>query len=79
MAKNTLRRDGYFATYFHPWEFGEIREFKEVPGYIKMNSGEKFSVRLEKVIQELKQEGEFLTCREAVNNVLNLYCSSENI
>ena len=63
-AKMSLRKTGYFATYFHPWEFSdELAKRKEVPGYIKKNSGKKLVERLSKVILSLqKEEGlEFTT------------------
>ena len=55
LAKRALKRDGYFATYFHPWEFSEIREYK-IPSYIKLNSGKKMGERLRYVIRNLKGE-----------------------
>lgn len=65
LSVGALRHDGYFATYFHPWEFGAIRGFREVPRYIKVNSGEKLAERLEKLILALKKEGgEFVTYGE---------------
>lgn len=57
LARMALKHDGYFATYFHPWEFAELMEFSVVPGYIKHNSGMKLVGRLEKVIDELKRAG----------------------
>lgn len=65
MTCRTLRRTGYFATYFHPWEFAELDDFKEVPRYIKRNSGMKLVNRLHKVINQLQADDvEFLTFRE---------------
>ena len=65
MAKMALKRDGYFATYFHPWEFAELAEYNAVPGYIKYNSGMKLVGRLEGLIQELQKKGhEFVTYNE---------------
>lgn len=57
LARKVLRDTGYFATYFHPWEFAGLAGFKEVPGYIKMNSGKDLVRRLDKVLCELKKEG----------------------
>ena len=65
LAKNALKRDGYFATYFHPWEFADIMGCEAVPKYIKHNSGEKMVERLESVIRGLKRGGnEFMTYSE---------------
>ena len=56
MAKMTLKKTGYFATYFHPWEFAScLSRYKVVPRYIKKNSGVKLIERLEKVVSELDE------------------------
>ena len=69
MAKMALKKDGYFATYFHPWEFAELAEYNAVPGYIKYNSGMKLVGRLEGMIQELQKKGhEFVTYNEFVES-----------
>ena len=61
-ARSVLKKTGYFATYFHPWEFAEIGEYKNVPIYIKRNSGKLLVERLRKVIDELKKtDVEFMT------------------
>lgn len=65
MAKMSIKKTGYFATYFHPWEFASVLiKYKIVPGYIKKNSGKKLVKRLEKVILVLKEENKFLTYEE---------------
>lgn len=68
-AKMSLKKTGYFATYFHPWEFAEaLRGYKVVPGYIKHNSGSKLAERLEKMIVELCKCGyEFVTYDEHID------------
>lgn len=64
-AKMSLTKTGYFATYFHPWEFADLSGYKAVPGYIKRNSGDKLVTRLEKVIKLLEAEkNDFITYRE---------------
>lgn len=65
-AKATLEKTGYFATYFHPWEFAdELKDYRAVPGYIKYNSGVKLKKRLHGLIRELKMAGgEFVTYAE---------------
>lgn len=65
LAKMVLKQNGYFATYFHPWEFAELVEYSAVPGYIKHNSGMKMAGRLEGLIREMQKNGaEFATYDE---------------
>lgn len=70
-AKMSLKKTGYMATYFHPWEFaGALRDYKIVPGYIKRNSGEQLAERLEEIIVKLRDAGyEFVTYDEYVDFV----------
>lgn len=71
LMKKVLKKTGYFATYFHPWEFAEIDKYKMVPSYIKHNSGKKLVRRLQKVIKELKKvDAEFITYKEFAKNFL---------
>lgn len=64
MAKMSIAKTGYFATYFHPWEFApELKKYKVVPGYIKKNSGDVLAGRLDRVIRELNGY-EFVTYEE---------------
>lgn len=56
LTKMSARRTGYFATYFHPWEFTDLRKFSCVPKYIQHNSGKKLEERLEKLIIKLKRD-----------------------
>lgn len=71
-ARMSLKKTGYFATYFHPWEFADLEDFKSVPSYIKNNSGEKLVERLEKVIVDLQKKGvEFVTYGRYVNLYYN--------
>lgn len=67
-ARMALKKTGYFATYFHPWEFSdELGKCAVAPSYIRRNSGEKLVGRLEKVISALKDDGyEFTTYGEYV-------------
>jgi len=68
-ARMSLKKTGYFATYFHPWEFAEeLRKYKVVPRYIKCNSGEKLAGRLKRMIVKLRDSGyEFATYSEFVD------------
>ena len=62
LAKMAIKKTGYLATYFHPWEFADLSRFDCVPGYIKHNSNDKLVRRLEKLIIKLKKSGfEFQT------------------
>ncbi len=62
LTKMSLKKTGYFATYFHPWEFARLMDFSCVPKYIKHNSGDKLVKRLENLIIKLKKSGvEFKT------------------
>ena len=64
LAKMSLKKTGYLATYFHPWEFAEISGYK-VQKYIIYNSGRKLVKRLSWVISELQKSGyEFSTYAE---------------
>lgn len=64
LAARVLRHDGYFATYFHPWEFyplGEHPEFR-MPYLIRHNSGDGMAARLTALIAFFKSKGaEFTT------------------
>ena len=65
MAKMSIRKTGYFATYYHPWEFANILGYKVVPNYIKLNSGTDLVNKLKVVIEELKKDGfQFVTYNE---------------
>ena len=55
LVKMSLKKTGYFATYFHPWEFANLRDFSCVPKYIKHNSGAKLEKRLNNLIMKLKK------------------------
>lgn len=67
MIRRVLRHDGYFVTYFHPWEFfplGEHPEFK-MPFIIKNHAGDGMVKRLDILIKELKRKGyPFMTYNE---------------
>ncbi len=64
MIRLTLKHDGYFTTYMHPWEFYRLKEHPEwkLQGIIRMNSGDELLGRLDKLIKMLKTTGaEFVT------------------
>ena len=70
LVKRVLCHDGYFDTYFHPWEFFELKEHPEfkMPFIIKNNSGRQMQQRLDRLIKKLKSRGEeFVTYHEFVD------------
>ncbi len=63
----TLRHDGLFVTYFHPWEYYPLKEHPEwkIPFIIKRNSGTAAVKRLDSIIKTFKQHGaQFATFTE---------------
>ena len=56
MVRRVLKKDGYFVTYFHPWEFYDLKahpEFK-VPFIIRNHSGQEMVQRLDRLVGMLK-------------------------
>ena len=55
MVRRVLRHDGYFVTYFHPWEFYELKEHPEMkmPFIIRNHSGQQMCDRLDRLIKML--------------------------
>ena len=69
LVRRVIKHDGYFVTYFHPWEFYALKEHPEfkMPFIIKNHSGEQMFQRLDRLIKMLKQRGcEFITFEEFV-------------
>ena len=63
----TWKEDGYFLTYFHPWEFSaRLREPAfGVPGYLTHCSGTDLQRKFIRLLEWLKARGcRFLTTRE---------------
>lgn len=72
LVKRVLNHDGYFVTYFHPWEFYDLKEHPEfkMPFYIKKNSGTDMQERLGDLIAYLKTEhSEFVTFSEFIDTI----------
>lgn len=70
MVCRVLKHDGYFVTYFHPWEFYALDEHPELrmPFIIRNHCGEQLYGRLDRLIKMLKKKGyPFLTFTEFVN------------
>ena len=73
LVRRTLKHDGYFNTYFHPWEFVKILGVPEygVPYIIGHNAGEPMQKRLQHLIQMLKtEETEFITYNEFAKTII---------
>ena len=67
----TLRHDGQFVTYFHPWEFVDLSEHPEwkIPYIIRHHSGKTMVGRLKEIIQTFKKNhAEFVTFKEFVSD-----------
>ena len=70
LVRRTLAHDGYFVTYFHPWEFSSLADRAaelKVPRLVRANLGRPMIGRLDRLIAALKgPEVEFVTIRELV-------------
>jgi len=60
LCKIALQKDGYLHLCFHPWEFCDIGHYK-IPKYINKISGSKYINRFERLLSDLKKEGDFST------------------
>lgn len=60
----TCKHDGYFVTYFHPWEFYPLGEHPELkmPFIIRNHAGEGMFQRLGQLIEYFKAKGEAFGC-----------------
>ena len=69
LVRRTLKYDGYFVTYFHPWEFFDLKEHPEfkMPFIIRNHSGREMMQRLDGLIRMLKaRHYAFITYTEFV-------------
>lgn len=67
LVRRVLKHDGYFNTYFHPWEFYELKEHPEFKTLwiVRNHSGRQMAERLGRLIDVLKAEKhEFITYNE---------------
>lgn len=74
LVRHTLKHDGYFVTYFHPWEFYELRKHPEfrMPFIIRNHSGQQMCQRLDNLIKMLNERNEqFITFHEFVHRQTN--------
>ncbi|CAN5316660.1 polysaccharide deacetylase family protein [soil metagenome] len=68
LCKQTLKKDGYLCLYFHPWEFTNIEGYK-MPPYTKRCCGKRMLHKLDKLICDLKSEGEFITMQTFASKI----------
>ena len=71
MVRRVVSHDGYFVTYFHPWEFYELNRHPEfrMPFIIRNHSGQQMARRLDRLILMLQQRQQpFLTFTQFVNH-----------
>lgn len=67
LVRCTLGHDGQFVTYFHPWEFYDLKEHPEfrMPFIIRNHSGRQMMQRLDRLVKMLKERGHhFITYTE---------------
>jgi peptidoglycan/xylan/chitin deacetylase (PgdA/CDA1 family) len=60
LAVQTLAKDGYLCLYFHPWEFTDINAY-HLPAFVKRSCGKPLQDKLDRLITDLKKEGNFIT------------------
>lgn len=65
LALRTLKADGYLLLYFHPWEFIDLSAYR-LPGYVKRDSREILLAKLNRLVNDLSNEGEFCALRDFV-------------
>jgi hypothetical protein len=66
LALQTLKKDGYLCLYFHPWEFTDINHY-QLPMFTRRWCVEQLLERLNKTIQYLQKEGEFISMHAYIN------------
>ncbi len=67
IALQALKQDGYISLYFHPWEFTDLTGYS-LPAMIKRKSGKELLDKLHLLISDLKNEGEFVTTQNFLEN-----------
>lgn len=71
MVLQALAYDGYVCLYFHPWEFINISGY-QLPFFIKKGSKGKLLMKMKKLINDLSEEGEFMTMNQYVKEKILL-------
>lgn len=72
LCRRTWRHDGYFTTYFHPWEFYPLAEHPELkmPFIIRNHSGQGMCQRLSSLIDMFQEHGAtFLTYGQFISRL----------
>lgn len=67
IALQTLMQDGYLSLYFHPWEFTDLTGYA-LPAIIKRKSGKELLEKLQLLISDLKNEGDFVSTQNFLEN-----------
>ena len=73
LVRRVVNHDGYFVTYFHPWEFYDLKDHPEfkMPFIIKNHSGQEMVQRLDRLIKMLKSRQQtFITYKEFADRML---------
>lgn len=66
LALQTLKKDGYLCLYFHPWEFTDINHY-QLPMFTRRWCMDQLLDRLNRTIQYLQKEGEFISIHNYIN------------
>ena len=79
MVRRVLKHDGYFNTYFHPWEFYDLKEHPEfkMPFIIRNHSGRQMVERLDSLIKMLKEHGHQFTTYSSFAYMQKIKLTSE--
>ncbi len=72
LVVQTLKKDGYVCLYFHPWEFTDTIQATTLPTYTKRWCGKIMVDRLQRLVNDLKQEGDFIKMQDFITNTLHL-------
>ena len=70
-VRRVISHDGYFTTYFHPWEFYDLKshpEFK-IPFIIKNHCGKELQKRIDSFIKCMKKEGQIFETYSALTRL----------
>ena len=68
LALATLKKYGYLNLYFHPWEFTDIAHYNCLPNYVKKPCNTELLDKLNKLVNDLKSEAEFVSIENYLKN-----------